>query len=100
MRRRSTTLSGPLIATALTCTWLGLAVFPSGASACVELECSSAQTAPALTNPTIVHQTIAGANTGQPALPIALAAGALLIAIAGQLLGGPRHQDQSAGGEA
>lgn len=82
MRRRITTLTSTLIATALTCTLIVLAAFPSGASACVELECASAQTGPAQPQPTIVRETIVTHNSN-PALPIALAAGALLVALAG-----------------
>ncbi len=83
MRRRITTLTSTLIATALTCTWLVLAAFPSGASACVELSCGSAQATPAVAHPTIVRETITTPNNTNLALPIALAAGALLVAIAG-----------------
>ena len=83
MRRRITTVTSTLIAISLTCAWLVLAAFPSGASACVELSCGSVHSASAVTHPTIVHEAIATPNNTNLALPIALAAGALLVAIAG-----------------
>jgi hypothetical protein len=81
MRHRMTTLTTTLIATALTCAWLALAAFPSGASACVELSCGHGQTPQS--QPVIVHETIAAHTNSNDTLPLALASGALLIALAG-----------------
>jgi hypothetical protein len=81
MRHRITTLATTLIATVLTCTWLALAAFPSGASACVDPGSGPCQIPPV--QPLIIHETTGAHNNSDATLPIALASGALLLALAG-----------------
>jgi hypothetical protein len=81
MRHRITTLTTTLIATALTCTWLTLAAFPSIASACVDPGYGPCQLPPV--HALVVHETTAPHNNSNATLPIALASGALLLALAG-----------------